>query len=580
MAFGTAALRVLLTFDSKGAAQGIDQAATKTKGLGSSIKGLAGAVATGFAVTKVLDFGKASVTAAQDAAVSTQRLEAVFKSMGDTTGQSAKHAAAYASTLSKQIGVEDDVIMAGQAILATFKDVSSATAISAGVFDRATAAAADLAAAGFGSIQSNSVQLGKALQDPIKGITALAKSGVTFTEAQKQQIKVLTESGDLLGAQKIVLAGVESQVKGTAAATATSADKQKVAYGEMQEAIGTKLLPVIIQLQTTLMHLFDFIGANAGWVLPVIAGVAALIAILKTVTLVSQGVAAMNALVGASWFAAVWPVLLIIAAVALLIGIFILLYNKCAWFRDAVQTAMRAAATAFSWILTAAQTVWNWIRSNWPLLLAIITGPFGIAVLIIARNWQTILSGAQAVLGWFRGFAGAIAGALAGVAGAIVAPFVAGFNAVRGAIEAAVGWITDRINSLKAVVSSAISGAKDVYNAFARTWNAIEVTMPSIDTKIPGIGKVGGFTLGLPDIPLLAQGAYVNRAMLAVLGEGRGGEYVLPEAKLAAMMAGRGNTYNVTVKVDPAANRAEVGRAVVDAIRAFERAAGSTWRTA
>ena len=82
--------------------------------------------------------------------------------------------------------------MNGQSILATFHSVSGATGRAAGVFDRATAAGADLAAAGFGSIESNAVQLGKALEDPKKGLTALAKSGVTFTQAQKDQIEQMT----------------------------------------------------------------------------------------------------------------------------------------------------------------------------------------------------------------------------------------------------------------------------------------------------------------------------------------------------------------------------------------------------
>lgn len=54
-------------------------------------------------------------------------------------------------------------------------------------------------------LSNQAIQLGKALNDPIIGMGALRKVGVAFTEAQKEQIKTLQESGDLMGAQKIIL---------------------------------------------------------------------------------------------------------------------------------------------------------------------------------------------------------------------------------------------------------------------------------------------------------------------------------------------------------------------------------------
>ena len=574
-----ATIRIEIITDASKAAKGMDDTAAKTSSLGSKMKGLAAGVATGFAVTKVAAFGQATVQAATESQVATSRLEAVFKSMGDTTGNAAKSAEAYAGSLSRKIGVDDEVIMKGQAMLATFKDVSSETARSAGIFDRATAAGADLAAAGFGSIDSNAVQLGKALQDPIKGITALARSGVTFTAAQKASIAAMVKNNDLLGAQKVILAGVEQQVGGTAVATATAADKQKVAYGEMQEAIGNKLLPVIQQFQGVLMGLFDFIAANAGWLLPLVIGIAAAIIVLKGITLASQAVIAVNALMGASWFAAVWPIALIIVGILALIAIFVLLYNKCTWFRDIVQTVMRAAVVAFNWVLDAGKAVFNWIRSNWPLLLAILTGPIGVAVLLIAKNWDTIKAGAQSLFTFFGAIAGKIGNALSGVAHAISAPFIAGFNAVRGAVEDAIGWVIGRINSLKSAVGSAVNFAKGLYNSFAQAWNGIEIGIPRkeiLGKTVPGTGV----TWGLPDIPLLARGAYITRPMLGVFGEA-GAEYALPERMLRAELArAGGNTYRIEVHVAAGANPAEVGRTLVDNIRAFERSAGASWRGA
>lgn len=90
--------------------------------------------------------------------------------------------------------------------------------------------------------------LGKALNDPVKGISALSRAGVTFTAQQKEQIKTLTESGNILGAQKVILGEVEAQVGGVAAAQATAGEKAKVFAGNLKEQLGTAVLPTLDKL--------------------------------------------------------------------------------------------------------------------------------------------------------------------------------------------------------------------------------------------------------------------------------------------------------------------------------------------
>jgi hypothetical protein len=105
-----------------------------------------------------------------------------------------------------------------------------------------------MAAAGFGSAESNATQLGKALNDPIKGITALNRAGIQFTEDQKALIQSLVESGKMLEAQDMILAEIEAQVGGTAAATATASSRMTLAFGAIQEEVGKVLLPVLNRL--------------------------------------------------------------------------------------------------------------------------------------------------------------------------------------------------------------------------------------------------------------------------------------------------------------------------------------------
>ena len=84
-------------------------------------------------------------------------------------------------------------------------------------------------------------------------MTALNKAGVTFSQDQQDTIKALVETGDLLGAQKIILAEVESQVGGTAEAQKTSAKELSVAWGNLKEELGDQLIPIMDDLADVML---------------------------------------------------------------------------------------------------------------------------------------------------------------------------------------------------------------------------------------------------------------------------------------------------------------------------------------
>jgi len=175
---------------------------------------------------------------------------------------------------------------------------------------------------------------------------------------------------------------------------------------------------------------------------------------------------------------------------------------------SAWNATYRAVAGVFRAIQSAAMAVWGWIKGNWPLLLGVLTGPFGLAVALIIRYWSQIS-------GFFSGLVGTIAGIFGRVVSAITDPFIRAFEIVKGAVSAAVGWIEQRISGLMSVVNGAINTAKSVYNAFAHAWNSIPTFhIPEVDTHIPGIGKVGGGSIGLPQIPTLALGGLMTRSGL------------------------------------------------------------------
>jgi hypothetical protein len=175
------------------------------------------------------------------------RLLAVSRSMGIFGAQSdvvAQRLMKLADAQEYELGVTAETIKLTQAKLLTFKELAVTADVVGGAFDRATTAAVDLAAAGFGEASQNATQLGKALNDPIKGITALARSGVTFTAQEKEKIKALVESGKMLEAQDTLLKAIETQVGGTAASTVTATFKIGAAFGHVRDVVGTLLLPL------------------------------------------------------------------------------------------------------------------------------------------------------------------------------------------------------------------------------------------------------------------------------------------------------------------------------------------------
>jgi hypothetical protein len=229
-------------FDNKG----IKDAQSAFGKLGKSIKGGLAAAGVGLSLGAITQRLGAAIQAAEKVQKSNARLEQVAKSMnlfGNATSVATQRLRDYADTLERSTGVEAETIKLVQAKLLTFRQIGQTATDVGGQFDQATQAALNLAAAGFGTAESNAVQLGKALQDPIKGITALARAGVTFTDEEKQKIRTLVESNKMLEAQDLILGALQGQVGGVAEATATATDRIRNGFGQVEDAIGLALLP-------------------------------------------------------------------------------------------------------------------------------------------------------------------------------------------------------------------------------------------------------------------------------------------------------------------------------------------------
>lgn len=252
-------VNIVSTFDSKGISraikdfQKIEGAGNKAtfglrtfdKAATNGLKNIAkyGAIAAAGLGAVALNFVKGAEFAKQ----ADDRLAAVNKTMGLFGAQTdavTKRLIEIGDKGEYKFGILAESIKDVQSKLLTFKNIAQEANVTGGLFDRATQAALDLQAAGFGEATQNAVQLGKALNDPVKGITALARSGVTFTEQEKAKIKTLVESGKMYEAQEVLLKAIETQVGGTAEATATATFKIGAAFGHVRDELGTLLLPL------------------------------------------------------------------------------------------------------------------------------------------------------------------------------------------------------------------------------------------------------------------------------------------------------------------------------------------------
>ena len=230
--------------------------------LGKSAIGMGAAFGVGFAgvqtLTSVLSD---SIAEGQEAIKVNAATAQIIKSTGGAAKVTADEVADLSQRLSEQIAVDDELIQQSANLILTFKNIRNEGEGVAAIFDRTVLAAQDLSAAGFGDVEGAAKMLGKALNDPVRGLTALGRAGVTFSAEQKELIKTLVEGGDVLGAQQVILGEVESQVGGVAAATATGIDKFNVYFANLKEELGLAILP--------------FINAMIEGVLPAIKGVGA-----------------------------------------------------------------------------------------------------------------------------------------------------------------------------------------------------------------------------------------------------------------------------------------------------------------
>lgn len=223
-------------------------AAGHTSGLSfGKILGVAGIAAFATAIVGIGAVLKTGFDEAKDASAGIAQLNAGIASTGGVAHTTVKGMTDLASSIQSYSGQTDDSIVASEQLLLTFTNIRNTP--TAPIFDQATEATANMAAKMGGDASDKAILLGKALNDPIKGMTALQRVGVQFTDAQKATIKSMVETGDIAGAQKVILAELQVEFGGAARAAGQSLPGQlaraKRAFEDVSQSVVEGILPIV-----------------------------------------------------------------------------------------------------------------------------------------------------------------------------------------------------------------------------------------------------------------------------------------------------------------------------------------------
>jgi len=349
-----------------------------TKKLGKSMTmGLTAPIAAlGFTAVKAFDQQAKAIA----------QVEAGLKSTGSTVGYTSKQLQQMASDLqTKTIFGDEEILKDATSQLLTF------TNIAGDQFARTQSVALDLATRLDGDLKSASIQLGKALNDPIANLSALSRSGIQFSEDQKQVIKSLTESGRLAEAQTVILDELEKQYGGSAEAAAkagTGGLKQLAnSFGDLQEEFGKiimEFLPPVIDGLKNMLATFQNLSPEVKRFMVIGAGIAAALGPLLVIlpSLISGFMALLS------------PVGLVIAAVVGLgiaivtfadeiapyitdvINYFITLYNESSLLRGIIGGIKGTVQVVFDFFLFAVDSVIGAFTDLGAIIGAVMRGDF------------------------------------------------------------------------------------------------------------------------------------------------------------------------------------------------------------
>jgi hypothetical protein len=240
-------LSIKLSLNDRQFQSNLRKATRAMKKFGSSMKRTGQTLSRNLTLPLVA-FGAASIAAFDKQQKAIAQVEAGIKSTGGAAGFTSKQLQKMASELQgKTLFGDEDILQNATAQLLTFTNIAGEQ------FARTQVAVTNLATKSFrGDLKSASIQLGKALNDPIANLSALSRAGIQFSDEQKEVIKTLVETNRLAEAQNLILDELETQFGGSAEAAAQAGagglKQLQNQFGDLMEEIGGMLIPIVIDL--------------------------------------------------------------------------------------------------------------------------------------------------------------------------------------------------------------------------------------------------------------------------------------------------------------------------------------------
>lgn len=248
---------------------------------------------TTYITLPIIGLGVLAVKAWTEQAAATANAQAVIKSTGGIANVTASQMGKLSNSVRDYSGQSDESVLNGEAMLATFVNIRNEVGKGNDMFNQATVALADLTAKFGGDASTNAIRLGKALNDPILGMTALRRVGIQYTAEEQARIKKDMANNDILGAQKVIMSELTKQFGGLARAQGqTDAGKLKIAwgqFGDVMEHLGAVILPMVVAAAKGLLAFANWIMGLPGPVKLAIAAFVLFLAVLGPILFIFGG---------------------------------------------------------------------------------------------------------------------------------------------------------------------------------------------------------------------------------------------------------------------------------------------------
>jgi phage-related minor tail protein len=411
------------------------------------------------------------------------QLNAVLKSTGAEAWISKDALDQRALALQNMLGIDDDVIKSGNNMLLTFTNVRNEVGAGNDVFDQATDAALNMSTAlGMDLVEANKL-VGKALNDPIAGMAALRRSGVQVTDAQKEQIEAFMATGDVMGAQKVLLGELETQFGGSAAAAADTFSGRmaimRERFNDILQSIAERVMPWLEKLGDLLekgMTWWDGLGESGQKVAIILAAVAAAIGPLTTVF------GALFVAIGAI----LSPVGLVVVAIAALVAAFVYFYKTNKGFRefvDKIVAAVRdALGKAFKWlteeVIPKVVEVFNYLKDE----------VFPAVMRVFRSVADTVTDVLGAAFGWLQEHVFPVISEFGSLVAAVVERVIQIVRVMAPIVSAVFKVLVTVFRTFAAVIVPIIRSAFNTIRAItSAVWNTIRTIVQTVLGVIRGI---------------------------------------------------------------------------------------------